>query len=85
MNDDVKHCPRCGSDEIGHGYSWPPMSGNVCCYSDGCEAITVADTEHEAIALWNDGVWHHRPIAWDDFGTVTEYESNPKETPHDHR
>lgn len=74
MLDTPKNCPRCGSDEIGYGFSFPPFQGEVCCYADGCEVITRADTEADAIHLWNSGVWHYRPIEWDDNGNPCEFE-----------
>lgn len=42
---------RCGSDELGHGYSYPPMVGMVQCHT--CDAVITADSEDEAIAAWN--------------------------------
>lgn len=74
MSDTPKNCPRCGSDAIGYGFSSPTRQGDVCCYADGCEAITISETEGEAIKLWNSGVWHYRPIEWDDFGNPCEFE-----------
>lgn len=63
-----RNCPRCGRDEISHGYSFPPMQGNVECHADGCEAVAVADTEAEAIAIWNAGEWTHRITDRDEDG-----------------
>lgn len=62
------NCPRCGSDEISHGYSWPPMRGTVECHADGCETLVVASSEDEAIELWNAGDWTHRVIDHDEMG-----------------
>lgn len=64
----VKNCPRCGSDEISHGYSAPPMQGTVSCHSDGCEITTVAKTERQAIQRWNAGEWDFRVVDYDDNG-----------------
>ena len=72
-----KNCPRCGSDELSHGWSAPPMSGSVQCHADGCECHTVAETEQEAIRLWNAGVWHSRVIERDESGNPSEFERNP--------
>ena len=61
----VKNCPACGSDEISHGQSWPPSRGSVECHADGCGVITVACSGHEAITLWNRGVWTHELVERD--------------------
>ena len=73
----AKNCPRCGSDEISYGYSAPPMQGHVQCHADECEAFTTADTETDAIRLWNAGSWQARIVDWDDNGNPCEYEDNP--------
>lgn len=64
----VRNCPNCGSDEIAHGYSCPPMMGTVECYADGCEILTVADSEYAAISRWNAGIWDYRVVDRDDDG-----------------
>ena len=64
----VKNCPRCGSDEISHGYSIPPVQGIVSCHSDGCEITTVAESERQAIQRWNAGKWDFRVVERDDNG-----------------
>ena len=70
------NCPRCGSDEIAHGYSAPPLRFDVQCYADGCGSITVADTEQECADLWNGGLWQFRAIDWDEMGDPCEFEEN---------
>ena len=62
------NCPRCGSDEISHGYSFPPRRGNVECHADGCGVLTVADDEDKAIELWNGGRWTHAIVDHDEMG-----------------
>jgi hypothetical protein len=65
---EVKNCPRCGSDALSHGWSFPPMTGSVQCFADGCEVIALADTEAEAVAMWNDGRWNYRVTDYNDNG-----------------
>lgn len=67
MNEPI-NCPRCGSDEIAHGYSFPPMQGTVECHADGCETVVVAGSEAEAIERWNAGEWTHRVVDRDRMG-----------------
>lgn len=74
MSEAPKNCPRCGSDGLSWGYSAPPFVGGVTCHADGCHANTTAETEEEAISLWNKGVWHYRVIDWDDDGNPCELE-----------
>lgn len=76
MNSEPKNCPRCGGDELSWGYSAPPFQGSVECHADGCEAYAVADNERDAIDLWNSGVWHGRPVEWDNHGNPCEFEFN---------
>jgi Lar family restriction alleviation protein len=53
MDDELKPCPFCGSDEISHGHVdyGAQGYGNVECHT--CDALVTADTEAEAIAVWN--------------------------------
>lgn len=68
MTVEPKKCPRCWSDEIGFGYSYPPMRGDVQCYADGCEIVTVAGSEAEAIDRWNKGLWDFQVVGRDENG-----------------
>ena len=44
------------------------MMGTVECYADGCEILTVADSEDAAIRRWNAGFWDYRVVDRDDDG-----------------
>lgn len=65
---ELNPCPRCGSDEISHGYSYPPMTGIVQCHADGCEIVTTSSSEMEAIHRWNKGIWDFKVVDRDDNG-----------------
>lgn len=75
---DVKNCPRCGRDEISHGYSMPPMQGTVECGADGCEVVAVADSEAQAIQMWNEGRWNYRIVDRDEDGQPVIEASGPE-------
>lgn len=77
----VRPCPRCGGDELSHGYSWPPMQGSVECYADDCGALSIADNEAEAIAEWNAGRWSHRAVDCDEDGFAIIIAEPPALTP----
>lgn len=66
MKERPKNCPRCGSIELSWGYSTPPSVGTVTCHAEGCHANITAETEEEAISLWNSGVWLYRLNGRDD-------------------
>jgi hypothetical protein len=59
-------CPACGSDKVVYGWSYPPMEGVVQCYAEGCEVMTVSDTEDEAIARWLNGEWDYKVTGYDE-------------------
>lgn len=65
----VAVCPRCGSDEVSHGWSAPPMQGHVECHADECGALAVAGDEDAALALWNGGYWNYRIVGRDEDGS----------------
>lgn len=72
---DFNNCPRCKSDEIGHGYSMFPKTFDAQCYADGCGATAVADSEAECAKKWNSGLWDFRPIGWDEMGSPCRWET----------
>ncbi len=72
----VLPCPRCGSDEIAHGYGGPPYSASVECYGDDCRAALIDfRSEVSAIQRWNSGEWNARIREDDDGFLVAEMES----------
>ena len=80
MDTDPKKCPHCGSEEISHGYSAPPVQWTVECYADGCGRLLVANTQEAAFAGWAAGEWTHRVADYDQSGNPI-YEAAPDETP----
>lgn len=76
MMEDPNNCPRCDGNQLSWGYSAPPFVTSVCCYSEGCEAVTTDDHKEDAITLWNRGVWHYRITEYDDNGDPCGYEYN---------
>jgi hypothetical protein len=56
LEKDLKPCPFCGGDELSHGWSSPGIdgsssTGSVECHA--CNALVYAETEVQAIAVWN--------------------------------
>jgi hypothetical protein len=79
MKSEPKNCPRCGSDEISFGYSFPPMQGSVECHADDCEIVTVAGSEVDAIDRWNNGKWDYRVTDRDENGNAIYAEDTPND------
>ena len=77
MTKQVADCPRCGSSKISHGFSFPPEQGVVECHVDDCGAMALADSEIEAIEMWNDGQWNYRTVDYDEWGERIIQEDAP--------
>jgi hypothetical protein len=44
------------------------MQGSVECHADDCGALAIAESEADALVMWNAGSWNYRIVDRDEDG-----------------